>query len=137
MLPELLLIAALGIYDPMDMSGHEMYPSGVKEADKYPRYAYPASKLASLTITRDIKDKLGRKIKSGHYLAGLSISKNEILIFEGNKQIFSINVTSSELKEKEPKFSTAKFYTSDTKESFISLRQGKYKVYGIVELDEQ
>ena len=39
MLTELLLIAAAGIYDPMDMSGHQMYPSGVLEMDKYPKYA--------------------------------------------------------------------------------------------------
>lgn len=134
MLPELLLIAALGIYDPMDMSGHQMYPSGVKEADKYPRYAYPASKLASLTLTRDIKDKLGRRIKSGHYLTGLSISKREILIFEGHSPIYSIDVSRTEIRKKEPKFSTAKFHTADTKESFIRLTQGKYNVWATVEL---
>ena len=49
MITEILLIAAIGIYNPMDMSGHMMYPSGVKEADKYPRFAPPASKPTSHT----------------------------------------------------------------------------------------
>ena len=54
MITELLLIAAAGIINPMDMSGHSMYPSGVKECDKYPMYPYPASKLAKLTLPHPI-----------------------------------------------------------------------------------
>ena len=50
MITELLIIAAAGVINPMDMSNFEMYPSGVKECDKYPRFAPPASKLATLTL---------------------------------------------------------------------------------------
>ena len=35
MIPELLLLAAAGVINPMDMSDFSMYPSGVKECDKY------------------------------------------------------------------------------------------------------
>ena len=134
MIAELLLIATAGIYDPMDMSGNFMYPSGVKEMDKYPRYAPPASKLATLILPRNILSKDGKIIKSGHYLAGLSISRQEILIFESNKEIFSAQITETEILPKALKLSTAEFYTYDNGESFIILTQGKYKTKAKIEL---
>lgn len=135
MLAELILIAAAAeIYNPMDMSGHRMYPSGVKEADKYPRFAPPQSKLAKLTLPRNIYDKNGTLIKSGHYLAALSISQNEILIFEGTREIFALPITSSVVLEKELKLSTAEFLVDNNGESYISLVKGKYKVFAKVSL---
>ena len=134
MIAELLLIATAGIYNPMDMSGNYMYPSGVKEADKYPRYAPPASKLATLNLPRDIITKDNKIIKSGHYLTGLSISRQEILIFEANKEIFSAQITQTEILERPLKINTAEFFTYDNAESFIILTQGKYRAKAKVEL---
>ncbi len=134
MITEILLIAAIGIYNPMDMSGHMMYPSGVKEADKYPRFAPPASKLASLTLPRDIMDKNNKIIKSGHYLAGISISRQEILIFEADKEIFSIEITETKILEQALKINTAEFHTYNNGESFIIVTEGKYKVKGKINL---
>lgn len=137
MLPELLLIASTGIINPMDMSGFEMYPSGIKECDKYPRYAPPASKLATLTIPQPILANDGRMIASGHYLAGLSVSKNEILVFEGRKELFTLSIDQTEVLEKPRKISTAEFYTDNNSESFIVLTQGKLRVMGKVLLYEE
>lgn len=132
MIPELLLIAATGVINPMDMSDFEMYPSGVKECDKYPRYAPPASKLATLTLTHPILANDGRIIQSGHYLAALSVSKNEILVFEGRKELFTLSIDKTEVLEKTRKISTAEFYTDDNSESFIVLTEGRLRVMGKV-----
>ena len=126
MLTELLLIAAAGIIDPMDMSGHQMYPSGVKEMDKYPLYPYPQSKLAKLSIGHDILSANGKIIKSGHYLIGLSISKKEILIFEGTKELYTLKVSSLKTMDKSLKFATSEFYTDNNGECFIILKQDNY-----------
>ena len=134
MITELVLIAAAGIIDPMDMSGHSMYPSGVKECDKYPRFAPPKSKLATLTLPQSILSGTGDIISSGHYLAALSVSKNEILIFEGRKELFTLPVEHTELLEKVRKLSTAEFYTDDNSESFIILTEGRLRVLSKVKL---
>ena len=126
MLAELLLIAVAGVIDPMDMSGHQMYPSGVKEVDKYPLYPYPQSKLAKLSIGQDILSANGKIIKSGHYLIGLSISKKEILIFEGTKELYTLKVSSLKTMDKPLKFATSKFYTDNNGECFIVLKQDNY-----------
>ena len=134
MITELFLIATTGIINPMDMSGNEMYPSGVKEVDKYPRYGLPKSKLATLTLPKAILSTDGNIIKSGHYLAALSVSKNQILVFDGREEIFTLDIISAEVLEKERKISTAEFYTDDNSESFIILTQGKLRVLGKVYL---
>ena len=134
MITEILLIAAAGIINPMDMSGNTMYPSGVKEIDKYPRFAPPASKLATLTLPQPILSTEGEVIKSGHYLAGLSVSKNAILVFDGRKELFTLDIDTSEILEKPHRISTAQFYTDDNSESFIILTEGKLKVMGKVKL---
>ena len=126
MLTELLLIAAAGVIDPMDMSGHQMYPSGVKEVDKYPLYPYPQSKLAKLSIGHDILSANGKIIRSGHYLIGLSISKKEILVFEGTKELYALKVTSLKIMDKPFKFATSEFYTDNNGERFIVLKQDNY-----------
>jgi len=126
MLAELLLIAAAGIIDPMDMSGHQMYRSGVKEMDKYPLYPYPESKLAKLSLGHDILSSDGKIIKSGHYLIELSISKKEILIFEGTKALYTLKVSSLKTMDKSLKFATAKFYTDNNGECFIILKRDNY-----------
>ena len=135
MLPELLLIAAVGIYDPMDMSGHQMYPSGVKEADKYPRYAPSSTKMAQLTLPRNIIASDGRLISSGHYLVDFSISRQELLIFEGEKEIFALKISQTEILPKALKIPTAKFFTYDNGESFVIFTKGKYRVKARVFLD--
>ena len=135
MLGELVLIAAIGVYNPMDMSGHSMYPSGVKEADKYPKYPLKTSKMAQLTLPRNIIASDGRLIKSGHYLATFSISHREILIFEGEKEIYTLKINSEEILEKSRKLPEAKFYTLDNGESFIILTVGKYRANAKVYLD--
>lgn len=134
MITELLLIAATGIINPMDMSGNEMYPSGTKEVDKYPRYAPPKSKLATLTLPKPILSSAGNIIPSGHYLAALSVSQNQILVFDGNKEIYTLNIDSTEILAKPRKISTAQFYTDDSSESFIILTQGKLRILGKVTL---
>lgn len=134
MITELLLIAAAGVINPMDMSDFEMYPSGVKECDKYPRFAPPASKLATLTLPHTILANDGRIIPSGHYLAALSVSKNEILVFEGRTELFTLSIDGTEILEKPRKISTATFYTDDNSESFIILTEGKLRVVGKVNL---
>ena len=135
MLPELILIAAIGIYDPMDMSGHEMYPSGVKEIDKYPRYEKATSKMAKLTLPKDIIASDGRIVKSGHYLAAFSISHREILIFEGEKEIYTLKIDSEEILPKTLKLPTATFYTYNNGESFIIITIGKFRAKAKVLLD--
>ena len=67
-------------------------------------------------------------------MAGLSISRQEILIFESNKEIFSAQITETEILPKALKLSTAEFYTYDNGESFIILTQGKYKTKAKIEL---
>lgn len=134
MISELLLIASLGIINPMDMTGHKMYPSGVKECDKYPRFAPPASKLAKLTLPQDIWADNGEIIKSGHYLVGLSVSKNELLLFEGHKEIFAIEVEHIEILDRTRKIATAEFYTDNNSESFLVLIEGKLRVVCKVKL---
>ena len=134
MITEVLLIAAAGIINPMDMSGNRMYPSGVKEIDKYPRFALPKSELATLTLPRPIFASDGRVINSGHYLAALSVSKNEILVFEGRTELFTLPINNTEILEKSRKISTAEFYTDDNAENFIILTQGKLRVMGKVKL---
>ena len=134
MITELLIIAAAGVINPMDMSDFEMYPSGVKECDKYPRFAPPASKLATLTLPHPILANDGRIIPSGHYLAALSVSKNEILVFEGRTELFTLSIDGTEILEKPRKISTATFYTDDNSESFIILTEGKLRVVGKVNL---
>ena len=128
MLAELLLIATTGIYNPMDMSGHEMYPSGAKECDKYPKYAPPASQLAKLTLYKTICLTNGETIKPGHYLTGLSISKQQLLIFDGEKNIYEIDISKSEILKKKIKIATAKLYTSNNNESYIVLKDGLLKI---------
>lgn len=135
MITELLLIAAAGIYDPMDMSGHTMYPSGSKECDKYPKYALPASKLAKLTLPVNIISNDGRIIKAGHYLASLSISKQTILIFDGEREIFELNIDKSEIMDKKMKISTAKFYQDDNSLAYIILIQGALKIFSNVSIN--
>ncbi len=132
MIPELLLIASSGVINPMDMSDFEMYPSGVKECDKYPRYAPPASKLATLTLPHPILSGDGRIIQSGHYLAALSVSKNEILVFEGRTELFTLPIDAAEILDKPRKISTAEFYTDNNSESFIVLTEGRLRVLGKV-----
>jgi len=134
MITELLLIATAGIINPMDMSGNYMYPSGVKECDKYPRYAPPASKLASLALPVAVVSDDGDIINSGHYLAGLSVGRGEILVFDGRKEILSAPISETMILEKELKKSTAEFYSSDNSESMIVLTQGKYRVKAKVQL---
>ena len=134
MITELILIAATGIINPMDMSGNTMYPSGVKEIDKYPRFAPPASKLAKLALPQPILSNEGEIINSGHYLAALSVSKNCILVFEGRKELFTLSIDKTEILEKPRRFSTAEFYTDDNSESFIILTEGKLRVMGKVNL---
>jgi len=134
MITELLLIAAANVIDPMDMSGHQMYPSGVKECDKYPRYPYPDSKLAKLSIGQNILASDNQVIKGGHYLVSLSVSRNEILLFEGQKALYAINVSSIETMDKPYKFAEATFVSSDNSECFIILKQGKYLVTAKVDL---
>ena len=134
MITELFLIAAAGIINPMDMSGNEMYPSGVKECDKYPRFAPPASKLATLSLPQPILSKEGEIINSGHYLAGLSVSENAILVVEGRKAIYTLDIERTDILEKPRRFSTAEFYTDDNSESFIILTEGKLRVMGKVQL---
>jgi len=136
MITELLLIATAGILDPMDMSGNTMYRSGVKECDKYPRFPYPESKLAVLTLPREILSSTGEVIKSGHYLISLSISRQEVLLFEGHTLLYTLNVSQIETLEKNLKISTAEFHSSDNKEDYIILKQGKYVVKVDVELNE-
>ncbi len=126
MITELLLIAAAGIIDPMDMSGHQMYPSGVLECDKYPRYPYPTSKLPRLTLPQNIYASDGRIIRAGHYLVSLSISRQELLFFEGTKELYTIKVSQTEIVEKPLKLATAEFYSSNNGDYFIFLKQGKY-----------
>ena len=135
MLPELLLIAAIGIYDPMDMRGHQMYPSGVKEEDKYPRYEKATSKMAKLTLPRDIIASDGRRIKSGHYLVAFSISHREMLIFEGEKEIYTLKISEETILPKSLKIPTANFHTYDNGESFVILTIGKYRAKAQVFLD--
>ena len=134
MITELVLIAAAGIINPMDMSGNYMYPSGVKECDKYPRFAPPKSKLATLTLPQPILSATGEIIPSGHYLAALSVSKNEILVFEGRKELFTLSIDDMEILYKPRKISTAQFYTDNNSESFIILTEGKLRVFGKVQL---
>ena len=136
MLTEFLLIAAAGIIDPMDMSGHQMYPSGVKECDKYPRYPYPTSKLAKLSVGHRIISADGSIIKGGHYLVSLSISKNEIIFFEGEKAIYTLKVSSLEVMDKPVRISTAEFVSDDNGQCFVLLKQGKYLVTAYVNLED-
>ena len=134
MITELLLIAATGVINPMDMSGHSMYPSGVKECDKYPQFPYPTSKLAKLTLPHPILSDNGEVINSGHYLVGLSVSKNSILVFDGRKELFTLAIENTEILDRARKISTAEFYTDDNSESFIILTEGKLRVLGKVKL---
>ena len=136
MIPELFLIAAAGVINPMDMSDFSMYPSGVKECDKYPKYAYPTSKLATLTLPRAIISSDGRIIPSGHYLAGLSVSGAELLVFEGRNELYTLNVIASDVLDKSRKISTARFYTDDNGESFITLTYGRLQVFSKVKLGD-
>ena len=134
MITELFLIAATGIINPMDMSGNQMYPSGVKECDKYPRFAPPASKLAKLTLPKPILSKEGDIIKSGHYLLGLSVSQNAILVFDGRKELFTLDIDDYEVLDRARKISTAEFYTDDNSESLIILTEGKLRIISKVKL---
>ena len=100
MLGEILLIAAAGIYNPMDMSGHLMYPSGVKECDEYYNYAPPKSKNASFVSALDFYDDENDLIEAGFYLAKLSDDKTKILLFQSGKYVAVFNVLElSKLKE--------------------------------------
>ena len=72
MLSEILLIAAAGIYNPMDMSGNLMYPSGEKECDKYYNYAPPKSKKAAFVSALYFYDDENDLLEAGFYLAKLS-----------------------------------------------------------------
>ena len=135
MIAELILIAAIGIYDPMDMSGHEMYPSGVKEVDKYPKYAPKTTKMAQLTLPRNIIAKDGRIILSGHYLATFAISRREILIFDGENEIYTLNVCEEKILPRKMKLPEARFYTYNNGEAFIILTIGKYRAKAKVNLD--
>ena len=128
MLAEILFIAAAGIIDPMDMSGNYMYPSGVKECDKYPMYAPPKTNLAILTLPRDIYDSEGNIIKSGHYLISLSVSMDRILLFEGTKAIYTIPVKVIDYSEKYLKIETAEFYEEEETHGTILLKQGKLRI---------
>ena len=101
MLSEVLLIAAAGIYNPMDMSGHLMYPSGAKECDKYYNYAPLKSKNASFVSALDFYDDENDLIESGFYLAKLSQDKTKILLFQNGKFVAVFNVLElNTLKEK-------------------------------------
>ncbi len=100
MLGEILLIAAAGIYNPMDMSGHLMYPSGVKECDKYYNYTPPKSKKASFVSALDFYDDENDLIEAGIYLAKLSQDKTKILLFQNGRYVAVFNVLElSNLKE--------------------------------------
>ncbi|MCQ2958194.1 MAG: hypothetical protein MJ180_04750 [Candidatus Gastranaerophilales bacterium] len=133
MITELLLIAAVGVYDPMDMSGHQMYPSGFLEVDKYPKYAPPQSKLAKLSLPRDIISSDGEVIKAGHYLISLSLSKNEILFFDGTKALYTIKVSNLDYGYKYLKISTAEFSNENINQGIILLKQGKIRAEATVD----
>ena len=136
MISELLLIAAVGIIDPMDMSGHQMYPSGVKEMDKYPKYAPPTSSMATLSVAKPILASDGRSIPAGHYLVSLSISRQELLLFEGKKTVYTLKVDELRIKEKPLKLATAKFYTNNNGECFIIVDDKKYQAVVRAELSQ-
>jgi len=134
MISEIIFIATAGIIDPMDMSGNYMYPSGVKECDKYPMYAPPQSKLAKLALPQDILADDGRVIQAGHYLVGLSVSKNTLLFFEGTKAVFEAKITETEILEMPAKLSTAEFNRTNDGQSQITFVQGKFKAKANVTL---
>ena len=134
MLTEMLLIAAVGIIDPMDMTGNEMYPSGFKEVDKYPKFAPPPSKNATLSLPKPIIASDGRIISAGHYLVSLSVSKNEILIFEGTKNLYTLKITELKTRDKVLKLSTAQFFTDNNGVSFIIIDDKQYHAIVMVEL---
>jgi len=128
MLAEILFIAAAGIIDPMDMSGNEMYPSGFKECDKYPKYAPPATKLATLSLPRDIYDSEGNIIKSGHYLISLSVSMDRILLFDGTKAIYTLPISTIGIGERHLKIETAEYSEDGTDHGTVILKQGNLRI---------
>lgn len=125
MLGEILLIAAAGIYDPMDMSGHLMYPSGVKECDKYYNYAPPKSKNASFVSALDFYDDENDLLEAGFYLAKLSEDKTKILLFQNGRYVAVFNVL--ELKDLKENLTIPyiNFEINNAKEGIITLFENK------------
>ena len=126
MITELFLIAAAGIINPMDMSGNLMYPSGVKECDKYYNYAPPKSSAATFVSSLDFYDDEGDLLEAGFYLAKISEDKKKILLFQNGKYVAVFNILElKELKE-ELKISYINLEFSNAKEGIITLCENKY-----------
>ncbi|MDD3593943.1 MAG: hypothetical protein PHX18_04880 [Candidatus Gastranaerophilales bacterium] len=80
-----------------------MYPSGVKEIDKYNPYAKPASKMPLFALERTLVDKDNHSVLPGQYLAAISKDKKYIMLFandqvEGVFLIDNFNVLEKQLK---------------------------------------
>ncbi len=126
MIGEILLIATAGIYNPMDMSGNLMYPSGEKECDKYYNYAPPKSKAASFVSALDFYDDENDLLEAGFYLAKMNKDKTKILLFQNGRFVAIFDIYElSELKQ-ELSISYINFDIINAKEGVITLFENKY-----------
>ncbi len=86
-------ITALAYFNPADPAGKSMYPSGVKEIDKFYYEAYPTSKKPVLKLNVPVYGLKHRGIEPGIYEAILTSDKKSILLFQSNKLKAQLPVT--------------------------------------------